>query len=52
MLETPNGRGSLSSNFLLGTNTLKIQYLNTHVVRQILMTNGPDGEGIDVDNIS
>jgi hypothetical protein len=45
-LETPGGRGSMSSNFILGTNTLKIQYLTTHAVRQILMINGPDGEGL------
>lgn len=51
MLETPHGRGSLSSNFLLGTNTLKVQYLSTNIVREILMVNGPDDEGFDMSTI-
>jgi hypothetical protein len=37
--ETPEGssknRNSVSSNLLLGTNTMKIQYLSTHFIRKL-----------------
>ena len=39
MQETPDGsnnqRNSVSSNLLLGTNTMKIQYLPTNFVRKL-----------------
>jgi len=36
MQETPDGgRNSVSSNLLMGTNTMKIQYLSTNVVRKL-----------------
>lgn len=43
MQETPDGgaRHSVSSHFLSGTNTMKIQYLNTNFVRKLRLQN-PD----------
>lgn len=38
--ETPDGlRNSVSSNILLGTNTMKIQYLSTSFVRKLRLQN-------------
>lgn len=34
-METPDGRNSLSSNILMGTNTMKVQYLSTNFVRKL-----------------
>ena len=44
MLETPDGRASLSSNLLLGTNTMKIQYLSTNFVRKLRAQTDLDGQ--------
>ena len=35
--ETPDGRNSISSNLLMGTNTMKIQYMSTNFVRKLRM---------------
>jgi hypothetical protein len=40
MQETPDGaRNSVSSNLLMGTNTMKIQYLSTNFVRKLRLQN-------------
>jgi hypothetical protein len=46
---TPDGRTSISSNLLLGTNTMKIQYLTTNFVRKLRMQN--DSETPDLSQI-
>jgi hypothetical protein len=44
MQETPgDARASYKSNLLLGTTTMKIQYLKTNFVRQLMVMNEMDG---------
>lgn len=49
MLETPDGRNSLTSNLLLGTNTMKIQYMNTNFVRKLRLQNDIEGSVSNLD---
>jgi len=48
---TPEGRNSVSSNLLLGTNTMKIQYLTTNFVRKLRMQNNLDQESTDLSQV-
>ncbi len=48
---TPDGRNSVSSNLLLGTNTMKIQYLTTNFVRKLRMQNNIDTETPDLSQV-
>jgi hypothetical protein len=48
---TPDGRNSVSSNLLLGTNTMKIQYLTTNFVRKLRMQNNMDSETADLSQV-
>ena len=48
---TPDGRNSVSSNLLLGTNTMKIQYLTTNFVRKLRMQNNMDTETTDLSQV-
>lgn len=43
MLETPDGENSYRDNLLLGTTTMKIQYMNTNFVRKLLIQSETEG---------
>ena len=46
MQETPDGgRNSISSNLLMGTNTMKIQYMSTNFVRKLRLQQDGDTPG-------
>ena len=54
LLETPEGRNSVSSSVLLGTSTMKIQYLSTNFVRKLRLQNNIDvtpGGQIDMSQV-